>query len=147
LEPNREYDAPSARRAFHPGTNVSTRQRPTPSWCISGGTLTRALSNARCAAFNLVGRSASSNPAMPSSLYHVPPNPVPQVLSVHPSYLDLRIYDGTLDRIHRVPYEQCHEQAGCNTEPPIAIVDSQSVKSAGKEGRTAIRTGHRGQAH
>jgi transposase len=54
-------------------------------------------------------------------------------------YFNLWIYDGTLDRIHNVLYEKCREKAGRNAEPSACIIDSQSVKSAEKGGRTLIR--------
>jgi transposase len=56
------------------------------------------------------------------------------------SYFDLWIYDGTLDRIHRVLYERCREQAGRHPQPTACIIDSQSVKSAEKGGRALTRT-------
>lgn len=56
-------------------------------------------------------------------------------------YFDLWTYDGTLERIHHVLYEQCREQARREASPTAAIIDSQSVKSAEKGGSTLIRTG------
>jgi len=56
-------------------------------------------------------------------------------------YFNLWIYDGTLDRIHNVLYEKCREKAGRNPQPTACIIDSQSVKSAEKGGRAAIRRG------
>lgn len=56
-------------------------------------------------------------------------------------YFDLWIYDGTLALIHQTLYEQCRAQAGRKAEPTAAIIDSQSVKSAEKGGRTSIRLG------
>ncbi len=55
-------------------------------------------------------------------------------------YFDLWIYDGTLERIQQALYEQCRAQAGRKAEPTAAIIDSQSVKSAEKGGRTSTRT-------
>ena len=50
-------------------------------------------------------------------------------------------YDGTLERIHHVLYVQCREQAGREASPTVAIIDSQSVKSAEKGGfRTRMVT-------
>jgi transposase len=46
-------------------------------------------------------------------------------------------YDGTLDRIHRALYVQCRELAEREASPTAAIIDSQSVKSAEKGGRTS----------
>ena len=54
-------------------------------------------------------------------------------------YLDLWIYNGTLDRIHHALYEKCREQAGREASPTACIIDSQSVKSAEKGGRASIR--------
>src|ERR1019366_946844 len=54
------------------------------------------------------------------------------------AYLDLWIYDGTLDRMHHALYEACREQAGREASPTACIIDSQGVKSAepfGKLGR------------
>jgi transposase len=42
--------------------------------------------------------------------------------------------DRTLDRIHHALYVQCREKAGRGASPTAAIIDSQSVKSAGKGG-------------
>jgi transposase len=56
-------------------------------------------------------------------------------------YLDLWIYDGTLDRIHYELYEKCREQAGREASPTACIIDSQSVKSAEKGGPALIRRG------
>ena len=50
------------------------------------------------------------------------------------AYLDLWIYDGTLDRMHHGLYEACREQAGREASPTTCIIDSQSVKSAEKGG-------------
>jgi transposase len=57
------------------------------------------------------------------------------------AYLDLWIYDGTLDRMHHALYEACREQAGRDASPTACIIDSQSVKSAEKGGRASIRLG------
>ncbi len=56
-------------------------------------------------------------------------------------YLDLWIYDGTLDRIHHGLYQKCREQAGREANPTACIIDSQSVKSAEKGGPGSIRLG------
>ena len=55
-------------------------------------------------------------------------------------YFSLWHRHGTLDKIHRVLYEKCREQAGRNTEPTACVIDSQSVKSAEKGGSILIRT-------
>ena len=47
-------------------------------------------------------------------------------------------WDGTLGRIHHALYVQCREQAGREASPTAAIIDSQSVKSAEKEGSRSI---------
>jgi transposase len=49
--------------------------------------------------------------------------------------------DGVLDRIHHALYVECREQAEREASPTACIIDSQSVKSAEKGGRTSIRTG------
>ncbi len=47
-------------------------------------------------------------------------------------------HDGTLDRLHHTLYVRCREQAGRETSPKAAVIDSQSVKSAEKGGRRLI---------
>jgi transposase len=47
--------------------------------------------------------------------------------------------DGTVDRIHHALYVECRELAGREASPTVAIIDSQSVKSAEKGGRSLIR--------
>ena len=54
-------------------------------------------------------------------------------------YLDLWQWDGTLERIHHILYVKCRELADHDASPTAAIIDSQSVKSAEKGGRVAIR--------
>jgi len=54
-------------------------------------------------------------------------------------YFDLWSWDGTLERIHHALYVGCREQAEHEVSPTAAIIDSQSVKSAEKGGRTSIR--------
>jgi len=50
-------------------------------------------------------------------------------------------HDRTLDRLHHGLYVQCREQAGREASPTVAIIDSQSVKSAEKGGsRTRMAT-------
>jgi hypothetical protein len=41
-------------------------------------------------------------------------------------------WDGTLERIHHALYVRCRELAGREASPTVAIIDSQSVKSAEK---------------
>ncbi len=55
-------------------------------------------------------------------------------------YFDLWTYDGTLDRIHHALYVKCREAAGREASLTATIIDSQSVKSAEKEGIASIRT-------
>ena len=50
-------------------------------------------------------------------------------------------YDRTLRRIHHALYVQCRELAGREASPTVAIIDSQSVKSAEKGGVRLIRRG------
>jgi len=54
-------------------------------------------------------------------------------------YFDLWAWDGTLDRIHHTLYVKCREQAEREVSPSVAIIDSQSVKSAEKGGPGSIR--------
>lgn len=66
---------------------------------------------------------------------------VPKDLPPYPTlfgYLDLWMYDGTLDDLHTALYDQCRTQAGRTPEPTVAIIDSQSVQSAEKGGRGLI---------
>ena len=49
-------------------------------------------------------------------------------------YFELWSWDGTLDRIHDTLYVKCREQASRDASPTVAIIDSQSVKSAEKGG-------------
>jgi transposase len=49
--------------------------------------------------------------------------------------------DRTLDRIHHALYVQCRERAGREASPTVAIIDSQSAKSAEKGGPASTRTG------
>jgi len=68
------------------------------------------------------------------------PKDLPPRSSVY-DYFDLWTYDGTLGRIHHTLYEQCREREQREASPTVAIIDSQSVKSAEKGGRALIRTG------
>jgi hypothetical protein len=54
-------------------------------------------------------------------------------------YFDLWSWDGTLERIHEALYPRCREAASGEASPTDAIIDSQSVKSAEKEGPASIR--------
>jgi transposase len=51
-------------------------------------------------------------------------------------YFDLWSWDGTLERIHHALYVECREKEEREASPTAAIIDSQSVKSAEKGGRT-----------
>ena len=66
------------------------------------------------------------------------PKDLPPRSTVH-DYLDLWIWDGTLDRIHHALYVKCREQAGREASPSAAIIDSQSVKAAEKGGPRSTR--------
>ena len=68
------------------------------------------------------------------------PKDLPARSTVH-DYFDLWNWDGTLDRLHHALYEKCREEAGRETSPTAAIIDSQSVKAAEKGGPRSIRTG------
>ena len=48
-------------------------------------------------------------------------------------------WDGTLERIHHALYVRCRELAGREASPTVAIIDSQSVKSAEKGGAASTR--------
>ena len=61
------------------------------------------------------------------------PKDLPPRSTVH-DYCELWTCDGTLDRIHNALYLKCREQASREASPTVAIVDSQSVKSAEKGG-------------
>ena len=47
--------------------------------------------------------------------------------------------DGTLGRLHHALYVQSREMAGREASPTVAIIDSQSVKSAEKGGSASTR--------
>ena len=63
------------------------------------------------------------------------PKDLPPRSTLH-GYLDLWSWDGTLERMHHALYVACRERAGREASPSAAIIDSQSVKSAEKGGRT-----------
>jgi transposase len=54
-------------------------------------------------------------------------------------YFELWSWDGTLDRIHDPLSVKCREQASRDASPTVAIIDSQSVKSAEKGGPRSTR--------
>lgn len=47
--------------------------------------------------------------------------------------------DGTVDRLHHTLHVTCRELSGREASPTVAIIDSQSVKSAEKGGPRLIR--------
>jgi len=51
-------------------------------------------------------------------------------------YFDLWSWDSTLDRIHHALFVECRERVEREASPTVAIIDSQSVKSAEKGGAT-----------
>lgn len=63
------------------------------------------------------------------------PKDLPPRSTLH-GYFDLWSWDGTLERMHHTLYVACRESAGREASPSVAIIDSQSVKSAEKGGRT-----------
>ena len=66
------------------------------------------------------------------------PKDLPPKSTVH-DYLTLWAWDGTLRRLHHALFVQVREQAGKEAGPTVAIIDSQSVKSAEKGARASIR--------
>jgi transposase len=65
------------------------------------------------------------------------PKDLPPRSTVH-DYLTLWAWDGTLKRLHHALFIQVREQAGKEASPTVAIIDSQSVKSAEKGGLASI---------
>jgi transposase len=66
------------------------------------------------------------------------PKDFPPRSTVHDYFMQWRSA-GVLARIHLALYVEARELAGRNPTPTLAIVDSQSVKSAEKGGRILIR--------
>ena len=66
------------------------------------------------------------------------PKDLPPRSTVH-GYLDLWSWDGTLDHIHHTLFVLCREREQREASPTLAIIDSQSVKSAEKGGPGSIR--------
>ena len=66
------------------------------------------------------------------------PKDLPPRSTVYDSF-ELWSWDGTLDRIHDTLYVKCREQASRDASPTVAIIDSQSVKSAEKGGPRSTR--------
>ena len=66
------------------------------------------------------------------------PKDLPPRSTVH-DYLSLWAWDGTLKRLHHALFVQAREQAGKEASPSVAIIDSQSVKSAEKGALVSTR--------
>src|SRR3712207_7574535 len=66
------------------------------------------------------------------------PTDLPPKSTVY-DYLTLWTWDGTLRRLHHALYVQVREQEGREASPTVAIVDSQSVKSAEKGAPASTR--------
>ena len=66
------------------------------------------------------------------------PKDLPPRSTVH-DYLTLWAWDGTLKRLHHALFVRVREQAGKDASPTAAIVDSQSVKGAGKGALASTR--------
>lgn len=77
------------------------------------------------------------------------PKDLPPRSTVH-EYLQLWDWDGTLVRLHHTLFVQARELAGKEASPSVAIIDSQSVKSAEKGAlvstRRAMTPGRRSRA-
>jgi transposase len=77
------------------------------------------------------------------------PKDLPPRSTVH-EYLQLWDWDGTLIRLHHALFVQTRELAGKEASPSVAIIDSQSVKSAEKGAlaltRRAMMPGRRSRA-
>lgn len=67
------------------------------------------------------------------------PKDLPPKSTVHGYFVRWRD-DRTLDRIHHALYVKCRELAERKASPTVAILDSQSVRSAEKGGAPSIRT-------
>jgi transposase len=65
------------------------------------------------------------------------PKDLPPRSTVH-DYLQLWAWDGTLARLHHALFVQVRELAGREASPSLAIIDSQSVKSAEKGALASI---------
>jgi transposase len=66
------------------------------------------------------------------------PKDLPPKSTVH-DCLTLWAWDGTLRCLHHALFVQAREQMGREASPTVAIVGSQSVKSAEKGARVSIR--------
>ena len=67
------------------------------------------------------------------------PKDFPPKSTTHDYFVELNC-TGVLTKIHHALYAKVRELEGRKPEPTLAIVDSQSVKSAEKGGRTLIRS-------
>jgi transposase len=68
------------------------------------------------------------------------PKDLPPRSTVH-DYLTLWAWDGTLRRLHHALFVQARECAGREASPSVAIIDSQSIKSAEKGAPASTRRG------
>jgi transposase len=66
------------------------------------------------------------------------PKDLPPRSTVH-EYLQLWEWNGTLARLHHALFVQARELAGKEASPSVAIIDSQSVKSAEKGALASTR--------
>ena len=66
------------------------------------------------------------------------PKDLPPRSTVH-GYLTLWAWDGTLRRLHHALFVQARESAGREASPTVAIIDSQSVRSAEKGAPASTR--------
>jgi transposase len=66
------------------------------------------------------------------------PKDFPPKSTTHDYYVEL-LCSGTLTRIHHALYAEVRSLEGRAATPTLAIVDSQTVKSAEKGGQTLIR--------
>ena len=64
---------------------------------------------------------------------------LPPKSTVH-DYFDPWSWDGTLERMHDALYVELREAEGREPQPSVAILDSQSVKSAEKGGSASTAT-------
>ena len=68
------------------------------------------------------------------------PKDLPPRSTVH-DYLGRWSHDGTLERMHHALYIKCREQDGREASPTAAVINSESVKSAGKGGAILTQSG------
>ena len=68
------------------------------------------------------------------------PRDLPPRSTVHDYFIRWHC-DGVLTRLHHELYVLAREQAGKEASPTLAIIDSQSVKSAERGGKPRIRAG------